>query len=165
MGPQGWMAATRPVLQGAYRKSKVLSSELVESSNSSLHHLPRSGFGSLSSLPCTHPRKNRQQLLTVEQSLSERVTQPWRQQKKIRSQEDGQPVKFPRRSAQGWMEGRRQDSLAGVASAAALLSLLWHSAAKSLRLSNVHYAIVNDAITYHMFSSMAGFIQLIQMQD
>lgn len=151
--------------QGAYKKSKVLSSELVESWNSSLHHLPRSGFGSLSSLPCTHPRKNRQQLLTVEQSLSERMTQPRGQQKKIRSQEDGQPVKFPRRSAQGWREGRRQDSLAGAASAAALLSLLWHSAAKSLRLSNVHYAIVNDAITYHMFSSMAGFIQLIQMQD
>lgn len=40
-----------------------------------------------------------------------------------------------------------------------------HKAAKSLQLSNVHYAIVNDAITYHMFSSMAGFIQLIQMQD
>lgn len=93
------------------------------------------------------------------------MTQPQGQQKKIRSQEDGQPVKFPRRSAQGWREGRRQDSLAGAASAAALLSLLWHSAAKSLRLSNVHYAIVNDAITYHMFSSMAGFIQLIQMQD
>lgn len=41
----------------------------------------------------------------------------------------------------------------------------WHNAAKSLQLSNVHYAIVNDAITYHMFSSMAGFIQLIQMRD
>lgn len=55
--------------------------------------------------------------------------------------------------------------MAEEARTAPLLSLLWHRAAKSLQLSNVHYAIVNDAITYHMFSSMAGFIQLIQMWD
>lgn len=55
--------------------------------------------------------------------------------------------------------------MAGAARTAPLLSLLWHKAAKSLQLSNVHYAIVNDAITYHMFSSMAGFIHFIQMWD
>lgn len=58
-----------------------------------------------------------------------------------------------------------QDRMAGAARTAALLSLLWHKAAKSLQLSNVHYAIVNDAITYRMLSSMAGFIPLIQMWD
>lgn len=64
-----------------------------------------------------------------------------------------------RAGAEGsWHPGRGTSS-------APLLPLLQQTAAKSLRLSNVHYAIVNDAITYHMFSSMAGLIQLIQMQD